>query len=152
MADQGWILLIILAGAIWVWYFARKKGAAASQSKPALEYEARDWIRNHPHARINNRSPLAWHARFMSAESALQFIDSLYKAGAIDVQIDRGSLNSSWDPTLGRYIHRPDAGANSQFGRANGKSSQIPQRAFSQRTTTRPERQSHRARLAPLIH
>jgi hypothetical protein len=105
VADQGWILLIILAGAIWVWYSGSEKGAAASsQSEPRLKYEARNWIRNHPVARKTKRSPLASHWRFMSAEKALQFIDSLYKAGAIDVQIDRSSLDSSWDSTLGCYV------------------------------------------------
>jgi hypothetical protein len=113
MADQDWFLLIILAVGGWILYSAGKTYlAGAAQSDPTLEFEARRWIRNHPKTRAGKGSPLAWHARFMSAERAIEFVDRLYQGGAAEVQIDRDSLNSSWDASLGRHVLRPDAEAN----------------------------------------
>jgi hypothetical protein len=111
MSNLGWLLLIILMIVGWVYLQSRKHSTGDPQSKADLKLEAREWIRRHPKTRTKQQSPLAWHARFMSAASAMQFVEKLYQQGAIEVQIDRDSLLKSWVPEIGLYVVRPDAEA-----------------------------------------
>ncbi len=111
MSYLGWLILIILIIAGWAYLQSRKNSTGELQSKEDPKLEARKWIKRHPKTRTKQQSPLAWHARFMSAASAMQFVEKLYQQGAIEVQIDPDSLLKSWVPQVGLYVVRPDADA-----------------------------------------
>ena len=111
MSYLGWLILIILIIAGWAYLQSRKNSTGELQSKEDPKLEARKWIKRHPKTRTKQQSPLAWHARFMSAASAMQFVEKLYQQGAIEVQIDPNSLLKSWVPQVGLYVVRPDADA-----------------------------------------
>ncbi|MGB7915532.1 MAG: hypothetical protein WCF79_09615, partial [Rhodomicrobium sp.] len=101
--------ILMIAG--WAYLQSRKNSTGELQSKEDPKLEARKWIKRHPKTRTKQQSPLAWHARFMSAASAMQFVEKLYQQGAIEVQIDPDSLLKSWVPQVGLYVVRPDADA-----------------------------------------
>jgi hypothetical protein len=90
----AFVLLIVVAGAAW-WFFntqsskPRRAPRRAPASRPAGDpFEARRWIRRNTE---KAQSPLAYVVRFTLAAEATEYVDRLYKLGAMSVLVDPDS-------------------------------------------------------------